>query len=218
MRYLAIIGLILYVLSCGAQSSVAKDSIYSNDLDFKLKDGVYLLWEDFILNKPSLKFEQLTTKEGKQISEFRPLERIYFVKTGDSTLKLNPAEIFGFTENGTFYIQFEHEGSSYFGRTVNPGALWQFAAMVISYQRTLSYNPYFPGDYRTIPSKDLKQIILNYKTGEVYPANSKVLIPILAKDPKIASLLDKTPKRKRKKRLFYFLRKYNENNPVAFPK
>lgn len=218
MRYFFTIGLLFTILLSTAQTETSRDSIYTNELDFNLNDGVYMLWEDFILNKPSIKFHQLRTKGGKRVSEFRPLEQEYVVQIGDSAINLNPQEIFGFTDNGTFYIQFEHDGNTYFGRTVNPGRLWQFAAMVITYQRTLSYNPYFPGDYRNIPSKDLKQLILDYKTGEVYPANSKVLIPILAKDPKIASLLDKTPKRKRKKRLFYFLRKFNENNPVSFPK
>ena len=208
---------ILFICACfsiKAQEALIK----TNDLEFKLKEGVYLSFESFLNNSPELNYGMIKNMDSTAIANFDPMNKSYLFKSIEGLQPLQPSAIFGFSLNGTFYLKINFEKQIYYARSVNPGKLWQFAAIVTTYTTTMSFDPYFPNNYRQIPSKDLIQVVLHTEDAKIYNLEYNLMEPFFTEDPTVSKLMDGGGKRKRKKRLFYFLRKYNEANPQSFPK
>jgi hypothetical protein len=86
------------------------------------------------------------------------------------------------------------------------------------------YNPYriydpYSYTYRTQPvvSKEMRQFILDWESGSVFPYNRESLEVILMRDPALYEEFRALPKRKQKKMLFHFMRRYNDQHPVYLP-
>ncbi|MGB0165862.1 MAG: hypothetical protein ACPF8V_03305 [Luteibaculum sp.] len=207
----------LFICLFFTQVSWGQDSISTAQLDFELRDGVYFSAEAFVKNRPDLKYANLRTAEGKTPTQIDIIGSDYLYDSAGTWVPLNKSSLFGFTLNGTFYLGFEYQKEFYFARSVSPGTLWQLVCLVTTYDTYATFDPYYVGDYRRVPSKNMIQLIFHFPSRSTFLAEHKTLAPLLRQDEAVKVRMDKLSKRKQKKMLFYLLRKFNENNPVKFP-
>lgn len=196
------------------------DSISTQNIDFKLKNGVYLSMQQLKENNPQFRFQDLRlAPDTSTFTDFDPYNQSYlFPSDSGGYTALAPENIFAFVANSVCYLKIIYSDELYFARSVNPGSLWQFATVVTTYSRSMSFDPYFPSTYNQTESKDLFQVILDLEHEEIFPMNYEKVLPMLMEDNGVARLMDGKSKRKQKKMLVFYLRKYNENNPAFFPK
>lgn len=197
---------------------VAQETIATNEIGFALKDGIFRNQEEFFKNQPGISFTKVRTKDGKKALDIDLVNNQYYIIQGKELKQLELDSIFGFSQNGTFFLRFNFRKEDYFGRSVNPGELWQFAALVVTYNTSMSFDPYYRSMQQQNPTASLMQIVFDFENNRLLPVDHKVLLPRLASDEDILKLMEESSKGKRKKKLFLYLRKYNQKNPLYFPK
>ncbi len=213
-------GLVLFVFLFAVAAN-AQDSIRTNAANFGLRNGVYYSQNSFLLNRPDLPFTAITDRTGNKVApeNFEPQEFSYYRDSLGVQVPLYNAQIFGYSIEGTFYKKIEYQNEIYFGRSVNPGSLWQFAAVVTTVNTVANpADPYFNnfGTYTT-STKNLLQVVYYLEANQILALDPRKVLPIIRQDPVIAEMLDEKSRRKQRKMVYYFLRKYNQRNPVAFP-
>lgn len=216
MRFVVWILALLLALAAHAQ-----DSIRTNAANFGLRNGIYFDQNSFLLNQPDLRFAAISNRDGQPVTptNFNPQDYSYFKDSLGVQVPLDVNQIFGYSIDGTFYKQIVYQNEVYFGRSVNPGALWQFAAVVTTVNTvTNPADPYFNnfGTYTTT-TKNLLQVVYYLEANQTLALDPRKVLPIIRQDPVIAEMMDKKSKRKQRKMVYYFLRKYNQRNPIVFP-
>lgn len=214
-----ILSLAILLCSCFLLSA-QNDSISTQNIDFKLKNGVYLSMQQLKANSPQFRFQDLRlAPDTSTFTDFDPYNQSYlFLSDSGGYKTLEPADIFAFVANNVCYLKIIYSDELYFARSVNPGSLWQFATVVTTYSRSMSFDPYFPSTYNQTESKDLFQVILDVEREEIFPMSYEKVLPMLMEDNSVARLMAGKSKRKQKKMLVFYLRKFNESNPAFFPK
>ncbi|MBR9832146.1 hypothetical protein GYB57_08375 [bacterium] len=165
---------------------------------FEFNQGVYLTFDEFKNNQPSI--TQGLQRKGESILIYDDSLKEYF--------PLNPDRVWGYSTGRGIYISAEGD----FNRLITIGAFSHFAA----YVKTISYriDPY--GFQSPTESQTLVQFLLNFDNGKVFTFSAKNAEPIFQKDPSLWNEYKKY-KGKKEERLFIFLRKYNERYPIYFP-
>ena len=80
------------------------------------------------------------------------------------------------------------------------------------------YNNYYYDPYTSSSnSKEIRQYIIDFKTGEIYSYYYKYIELILMNEPELYDEYHNLSKRKRKKLKFVYVRKYNKKKPLFFP-
>ncbi len=137
------------------------------------------------------------------------------------------SRLWGFSRNGVLYIKLG-EG---FHRITIVGQICHFVATVTTYDdryydpyyydwrysRNPYYDPYYPYNRRNTRNSEMKQYMLDFETGKVMEYDFKSLEVILMKDPELYDEYVALRKRKKKQLKFYYLRKFNERNPLFIP-
>jgi hypothetical protein len=219
-------GLILvFVVSCPllkAQDNT--DSLVKYSPDFKFKEGLYLSFDQVKNNDPLPKSRIIATIDYDDPDFFdRILEgkAIYYYDNVGNKNELKTSGIWGYSRNGFIYIKMNNS----FYRITLIGAVSHFIASETTY--TTNYNsPYYYNSYmdpyRTYPSSypttEMRQYVLDFKTGRVMDYSETALDVIFMQDPEIHDEYVSMNNKKRKQMKFYYMRKYNTNNPLYFPK
>ncbi|MEX2379109.1 MAG: hypothetical protein WD530_00070 [Vicingaceae bacterium] len=166
--------------------------------DFPFQEGIYLSYEEFKDNAPAIQsnFE----RSGSSLYVFDDsLQEMVLV---------NPNRVWGYSQSGNIYISYDEA----YWRIINIGALSHFSAIVVSTFQTIDAFG-FPVEQR---SKRLKQLFLDFESGEIYPLEYKALAPYIEQDP-ILNQRFKKIKRKRDRELIVVLKAFNELHPIQFP-
>ena len=123
MKSLSIVSALIFILF--NLSSMAQDRIEIND-DFKFKDGVYLSFEDFKNNTPSIPADSVQGFERLDESyEYIPKLKLKYQNKDGLKTKIKSSEIWGLSINGEVYIQHSSDGSSFRVKTI--GAICLFS-------------------------------------------------------------------------------------------
>ena len=127
-------------------------------------------------------------------------------------------DIWGYSDNGFLYIGL----SAGFHRISIVGSLCHFVADITVYS-TYYRDPYYYNSYNyysmrpvTTKSSELRQYLLDFKTGKIYDYNIEGLEIALMNDPELYDEYLGLKKKKKKQLKFFYLRKYNERNPLYF--
>ena len=83
---------------------------------------------------------------------------------------------------------------------------------------TYYYNPYYYPMNSSYQTKEIRQFILDFETGNVFSYNYNDVKTIFMRDVELFDEFNQLKKRKQKKLLFLYVRKYNERNPLYLPK
>jgi hypothetical protein len=82
------------------------------------------------------------------------------------------------------------------------------------------YDPYSPysSPYANSGNTELKQYLLDFKTGNILEYDVKSIELLLMADPELHDEFAALNNKKQKQMKFLYLRKFNERNPLYFPK
>lgn len=187
-----------------------KDSVLYNS-DFRFKDGIYLTFENFRHNKPVPKEDIISDFNREEIDFVRNVVSIKMISYKDNAgivREIAPAKLWGFCENNSVYIRFSGD----FNKIVVMGNICHFTALYTTY---LSGGPTSPSGTMTgAPVESVQQYVLDMKTGKVFDFVLPNMEKLYERDEVLYKEFMSMKKGKRRKMIFFYLRKYNERNPL----
>ena len=191
--------------------------------DFNFVDGIFLDFDQVKKNTPVDKARILTTLDYNDNDFFNKItsESIFsFHNNVGEKFDIPVKTIWGYADNGVLYKKVNQN----FYRVTIVGAICHFVAYVTSYSYNSRpyYNSYDYYNYGYSPAyknenTDLKQYIIDFKTGKTLEYNTKNLEVLLMQDPELYDEYISLRKKKKNQLKFTYIRKFNERNPIYFP-
>lgn len=208
--------LLLYVFAI-LQTSAQEVVQYAPGFNFR--EGIYLSFEQFKNNNPISK-NSIISKLDKSDTEFLPTildEKTFSYKdAADSVRTASTENVWGFSRNGVIFIRVEND----YNRIAVLGSISHFVATITIYNSGMNspfMNPYYgPGSMPTT-TQEMRQMILDCKTGRTNDFTQENMENILQRDPRLFDEFNALKKSQKKDLLFLYLRKYNEKHPLFFP-
>lgn len=202
---------LLLIFTCGMLRAQTDSAAYNSA--FRFEDGIYLNFESFRHNKPVPKSAIVSNYSRAEINFLRKAVSAKTISYKDSSgfiHELNPGQLWGFCENNSIYIRMNGD----FNKIVVMGSICHFTAMYTTY---LSGGPTNPGGVTTgAPVESVQQYVLDMQTGIVYDFVLPHMEDIFKRDEALYKEFMAMKKGKRKKMMFFYLRKYNEKYPLYF--
>ncbi len=201
----------LYVLI-----SVGQENFVKYDKTYVFNDGIYLTFDEFRQNKPSITDFKAVRKQfsGKISLEYQCFdEKTNTLKTCVVT------KCWGYVHNNNVYISQGISGHFYKLHII--GALLHYYAFVSVWVPYDDYYYGYPYSYRFPTTRfgrrtESREFILEFSTGKRYDFNYRSFSSfLLERDKELYEELQKT-KRKRKM-IYHFMLKYNERHTIYFP-
>ncbi len=186
---------------------------------FEFREGVYATFEAFKNNNPIPK-NSIISKLDKSDTEFLPGildEKTFSYKDErDSVQTLSTENVWGFSRNDNIFIRAGND----FNRIAVLGSLSHFVATITVYYNSMNspfMNPYYgPGSMPTT-TQEMRQMMLDFKTGKTMDFTQENLEYILQRDQRLFDEFNALKRSQKKDLLFLYLRKYNEKHPIFFP-
>lgn len=197
--------------------------------EFRFKEGVFLSFEQVRQNDPVLKSRIITSMPYDDPDFFERILKEKKIQVFDNLgtkHEINTKNLWGFSRNGVLYIN-QNEG--YFRITII-GGICHFVASLTTYNN--AYNPYYNygypyygyssypyySPYSNTTNSEMRQYLLDFKTGNVLDYNEEGIELLLMADPVLHDEFASLRKKKQKQLKFMYIRKFNERNPLYFPK
>ncbi len=198
---------------------------------FKFEEGVFLNFGQVKLNRPILK-SQIITSIPYDDPDFYDLilkeKKIDLFDNLGSKQEISTKNLWGYSRNGVLYVNVNND---YYRITI-VGSICHFVASLTTYDNYGSpyyssygypyggypYSPYSPYSYGNQGNTELKQYLLDFKTGNILEYNVKSIEILLMADPELHDEFAALNGKKQKQMKFLYLRKFNERNPLYFPK
>jgi hypothetical protein len=207
--------------------------------DFRFNDGIYLNFDQVKMNNPIPKAKLLTSVDYNNREFFKKIfkmDKIYFYDNIGVRQEVAKNTIWGYARNGVLNIQIQDK----FNRITFVGNICHFVADITSYDSRYSnspygyrdpyyspygysnyYNPYnsYYSPYRqsNMARTELKQYIIDFESGKVLEFKVDNTELLLMKDDKLYEDYVQLSRKKKKKLMFVYIRKYNEKNPLYLP-
>ncbi|MBN1415035.1 MAG: hypothetical protein JW973_08050 [Bacteroidales bacterium] len=197
--------------------------------DFKFNEGLFLNIEQVRQNSPISK-SRIITSIAYDDPDFydRILEnkRISFFNNLGVKEEIATKNIWGYSRNGVLYINL-NDG---FYRITIIGSICHFVANLTTYNTNYAYpytypyysyyNYYYPyrGAPGTYSSTEMRQYLLDFKTGRILDYTVESVKVLLMADPELHDEFTGLRNKKQKQLKFLYIRKFNERNPLFFPK
>ena len=192
--------------------------------EYEFEEGVYANYEQFRNNEPIPKNRIASTHDYKSKDFFELVLResnLYYYDNLGNKHALPVSEIWGYCRNGFIYIGTE-EG---FFRITLLGSASHFVASVTSYSGDY-YSPYqnnaYYDQYRSSPTAysttEMRQYLLEFETGRVVEYDVEGVELILMSNTSLHDEFMALSKKKKKQMKFVYIRKFNEQNKMYFPK
>ncbi|MBN1116259.1 MAG: hypothetical protein JXA77_03575 [Bacteroidales bacterium] len=203
----------------GCQES--SDSLFEYTSDFKFTEGVYPDFESVLRNTPIPKgriISEYSFSDNEFFTHVLGKKYVYYFDNLGNRIEFPTNKIWGYSRNGFLYIQV----SRGFYRITMLGSISHFLA----YETTEYYNNYNP--YNTSPyyntytysspsrssSTEMRQYLLDFKTGQLMDYTVQAVEVLLMYDPDLHTEYMQLSKRKKKQMKFLYIRKFNERNPL----
>ncbi|MEO8591073.1 MAG: hypothetical protein ABI432_16965 [Flavobacteriales bacterium] len=209
MRSILLLSVTFFVCKVNAQSDTVW-VLYHGGMD--LRDGLYMDFQAFRTNTPSVPIERLREKQGLPVNDIRSvLSNLYWQPDSGERQTLNTTKLWGFCQNDVIYVA---AGDGFF----RIGLMGSLAHLVFekSYRDWDPYmDPYGGGVTRTA----MTQQLVDMETGAFLPFNASGMDQAFQHDAVLLEEFRAFPKKQRNsdEALFRFLRIYNERHPLLFP-
>jgi hypothetical protein len=230
MKLMRIIGMLVFAIFANSfySSGQQRDTVKYTP-DFKFDDGFYFSFNQVKNNDP-VPGARLVTNLDYTDSDFyeKILQQksIAFYDKNGALQEVPVSKLWGFSRNGVLYIKLS-EG---FHRITIVGRICHFVADITTYQTRYYdpyynsryyyspyYDPYSPYSQRTTRNSEMKQYVLDFETGKVMDYDYKTVEILLMQDPELHAEYTELRKRKKKQLKFFYIRKFNERNPLFMP-
>ncbi len=198
--------------------------------EFKFKEGVYMNFDQVRQNNPIPKSRIITEVSYDDPDFFERVlngKKLQLFDNIGVKQEIQSKSIWGFSRNGVLYI---YLNDNYFRITII-GNICHFVGSLTSYNRSSGvpyygygypyyyspyYNPYY-SPYSNNTSVEMKQYLLDFKTGNVLDYSEESVEVLLMSDPELHDEFAGLSKKKQKQLKFLYIRKFNERNPLFFP-
>ncbi len=197
--------------------------------EFEFNDGFFFNFSQVKNNDPVPGARLITDYDYSDVNFYDKIleqKRIAFFDKNGVRQEIPVSKLWGFSRNGVLYIKL---GDS-FHRITIVGQICHFVATVTTYDdryydpyyggrysRNPYYDPYYPYNRRSSRNSEMKQYVLDFDTGKVMEYDFRSIEILLMKDPELYDEFVALRKRKKKQLKFYYLRKFNERNPLYIP-
>jgi len=195
--------------------------------DFRFSNGIFLNFNQVKNNKAVPASRIHSNNDPYDMNFFKNLvedKAITYFDSFGSKNEVNTSNIWGFAQNGKLYINYNGE----FNRIPIVGCIGHFIADITVYESyndpyysdysSYYYNSYYNRPYnRPTRSKEMRQYIVNFETGQVLDYGRDEVKVLLMEDPELFDEFSSLRKRKQKDLMFFFIRRYNEKHPLYFP-
>ncbi len=210
-------------------ANAQKDTVkYSPEFEFN--DGFFFNFNQVKNNDPVPGARLISDYDHRDVDFYDKIleqKRIAFFDKNGVRQDVPVSKLWGFSRNGVLYIKLG-EG---FHRITIVGQICHFVATITTYDDRYSdpyyyggrysrnpyYDPYSPYNRRTTRNSEMKQYLLDFETGKIMDYDFKSIEVLLMKDPELYDEFVALRKRKKKQLKFYYLRKFNERNPLLIP-
>lgn len=199
---------------------------------FKFVEGLFLNFDQVKLNKPIAKSQIITSVPYDDPDFYDRIlqeKKLELYDNLGSKLEINNKNIWGYSKNGVLYVNVNDD----FYRITIVGNICHFVASLTTYSNYGSpyyssygypyggypYDPYSPysSPYGS-GNTELKQYVLDFKTGNILDYDVESIELLLMSDPELHDEFVALNNKKQKQMKFMYLRKFNERNPLYFPK
>jgi hypothetical protein len=215
---------LLFLFSTPSWSQVDSVKWVNYNSDFRFTDGIYLSFDQVKSNKPLLKSRVISTIEYDNPEFFDILlsktEILYYDYLGmKQTVKVT--NIWGYAKNGDLFIRMYDS----FNKITYMGSICHFLAIInVNYQPM--YDPYYYNPYYyysgwsntvSVSKTEIKQFIMDFSTGKILDYEEKNLEILLMRDLQLYDEFMGLSRKKKQQLKFYYIRKFNEHNPLKIP-
>lgn len=187
------------------------------DKNFKFNTGLYVTFEQVKNNNP-VPLSNIIIPIDKNSPDFFDqlfnTKIINIVNPYGQQLQIDTKKIWGYSKNGKPYIYINSKA------TLIPiiGTISHFISTYVVYDYPNNYDPFSYYSSQPTQRTESKQYILYFPTGQVLDFNYLNIDPIFSSDPDFYNEWNDLSKRKKKKLIFVYLRKFNEKHPLMLPK
>jgi hypothetical protein len=211
---------ILFFLCLTAKAQQDSINLIEYSVGFKFKDGVYFSHNNLLNNTP-LSPENIVSPELNSSLWFEEIVKhksiSYFDEFGNLT-DLQVSDLWGYCRNGRPYIYWAGTFNliPYIGRVAHFVAT--IRVVYDNYSQSPFYDPYYY--HRAQPARyqdELRQYLIDFDMGTVIDFNAENTAIILKRDSSLYQEFSKLRKRKKNKMMFYYIRQFNERNPLLMP-
>jgi hypothetical protein len=201
---------------------------------FRFAEGIFLSFDQVRLNRPVPKSGIITTVPYDDPDFYDRILREKTIGVFDNLggkQEISTKNIWGYSRNGVLYINL-NEG--YYRITI-VGNICHFVASLTTYGNNYNpyyssygypyysypyYNPYNPyySPYNNTSGSEMRQYLLDFKTGNILDYEVESIKVLLMADPELHDEFASLSNKKQKQMKFLYIRKFNERNPLFFPK
>jgi len=221
--------LAVFFHSVGAQTDSA--GMVKFTPEFKFEDGIFVNFDQARQNNPIPKSRVITTVAYDDPDFFERVlqeKKIALFDNLGTRQEISTKNLWGFSRNGVLYINL-NEG--YYRITI-VGNICHFVASLTTYSGNSNpysyygnpyynnypyYNPYY-SSYPNSTNTEMRQYLLDFKTGNVLDYEVESMELLLMTDPELHDEFASLSSKKQKQLKFMYIRKFNERNPLYIPK
>jgi len=207
-------------------ASAQKDSVVKvpYNSDFKFKEGIYLTFDQVKNNSPLPKTRIITSLDAEDSRFYEVVldeKNISFYDDLGMKRDVPVKRIWGYSRNGILYLRMNDT----YNRITYIGSICHFTATITVYQPSY-YDPYYYNSnyyYRNwnapsqTSSSQMKQFIMDFETGKILDYEEDNLELLLMRDPALHDEYAALSKKKKEQMKFFYIRKFNERNPLMVP-
>jgi hypothetical protein len=219
-RMMHICTFILLSLITAAQTDSSQMQAYDPETH-KLKDGIFLSFEDFRHNRP-VPIERIISKEKMGDEDYlkktiKANEKIHFFDGLGLEQSVHRLAIWGFSQNNKLYLR--HNGI--FNPVPKLSCLSHFVSFVVVTSTGFSpYGAYYDDYYPSVNARErseMRHYIIDLRTGKINDFTRENLSESIKDDKELHKAYERLGKRKKRKQKFEYLQRYNERNPLYLP-
>lgn len=187
----------------------------SDSTEFQRKEGLYLDYIQFRENKPIVKSRIKTQIDTNQLDFFTKVvqqNQIHFVNSSGQEYTVLSKDLWGYFQNGILYINYE---GTFYKVPVLGSISYFIGTQEVTYYSTIGMGyPYGIGGAVPVKTREMKDFLLDYETGKVYPFSIEQLEELFKRDNEIYQEFSQLSRKQKKKKYSYYIRLFNEKHKV----
>ncbi len=198
--------------------------------DFRFRDGIFVNFDQVRQNNPISKSRLISKLAYDDPDFFSKLldgsDRLQYFDNLGTVQEVPEKELWGYADRGILYIALN---DGYF-RVNIIGNICHFIASQTTYSNYTnpyypyyspynyySYYPYYYNQYPGNASTEMRQYLIDFRTGNILDYDVESVEVLLMSDPELHDEYAALKKKKKKQLKFLYIRKFNERNPLYFP-